>query len=136
MADDYRIVVAGGNPAAKLPPVGRFKIPLGGDQHFGVGIELQNIGAPLLRQVIGNYKQRFLAQAQPLAFHGGGNAAECLTAANGVSSQAVTAVEDMGNHIFLMRPQGNLGIHAWKGQVAPIVFTGANGVEPFIVPGN
>ena len=55
MPNYYCVVVAGGDPAAKLFPVRRFKILFGGHQHIGSGIEPQKIRAPLFGQVVWNH---------------------------------------------------------------------------------
>ena len=55
MSNHDRVIVAGGNPAAKLFSVRRFKILFGGHQHIGSGIEPQKIRAPLFGQMVWNH---------------------------------------------------------------------------------
>ena len=47
--------------------------------------------------------------------------------------QRVTAVQDAGNGIYLMFPQGNLGVHANELDVASVILTGTHGIELFVV---
>ena len=47
--------------------------------------------------------------------------------------QRVTAVQDAGNGIYLMFPQGNFGVHANEFNVASVILTGTNGIELFVV---
>ena len=83
--------------------------------------------------MVWNNDQRLLAQTQSLALHCCGNAAERFTAANRMCSQTVTAIKNVGNHIFLVWPQRDLGIHAGESQVASIVFSGTDAVKPLVV---
>ena len=39
----------------------------------------------------------------------------------------------MGNGVDLVRPQGNTWVHAYEAQMTAIVFTGAHGVELFVI---
>ena len=47
--------------------------------------------------------------------------------------QGVAAVQDAGNGIYLMFPQGNLGVHANEFDVASVILTGTHGIELFVV---
>ena len=47
--------------------------------------------------------------------------------------QTVTTIKNVGNHIFLVRTQRNLGIHAGESQVASVVLSGPDAVKPLIV---
>ena len=66
MPDDNGIVVAGGDAPTEFLAVFGFKILAGGDKNIGRRIELQKLSGPLLCQVVGHHKERFLTQAQPL----------------------------------------------------------------------
>ena len=66
VADDDGIVVAGGDPSTELLAVLGFKILAGGNEDICRRIELQKLSGPLLCQVVGHHKKRFLTQTQPL----------------------------------------------------------------------
>ena len=133
MTDDDGIVVAGGYTGAELLPVGGFKILLVGHQQFGAGIEMQKLLRPLEGQVIGHYKERFLAQAQPFGLHSRGCHFKGLAGTDLVGQQGVAAVEHMGNGVLLVFPQANFRVHAHEMNVAAVVFTGPGGVEQLVV---
>ena len=65
VTDDDRVVVAGGDPAAKLLSVLRFKILFRGDKNVRTRIELQILRRPLFDQVVRYYEKAFAAQAEP-----------------------------------------------------------------------
>ena len=73
MADDDGIVVAGGDASTEFLAVLGLKILTGSDKDVRCRIKLQKLSGPLLCQMVGHHKERLLAQAQPLALHGGGN---------------------------------------------------------------
>ena len=50
-----------------------------------------------------------------------------------MGQQRISAVEDMGDGIDLMGPQGDLRVHAYKFQMTAVIFTGAQGVELLVV---
>ena len=66
MTNNNGIVVAGGDPSTEFLAVFGFKILAGGDKNVRCRIELQKLSGPLLCQVVGHHKERFLTQAQPL----------------------------------------------------------------------
>ena len=83
--------------------------------------------------MVRHYKEGFLAQAQPLGFHSRCNHLEGLARTHYVGQQRITTVEDVGNGVHLMLPQGDLRIHAAEIDVAAIVFAGPVAVEQDIV---
>ena len=66
MPDNNGIVVAGGDSATEFLAVLGFKILAGRNKDVRCRIELQKLSGPLLCQVVGHHKERFLTQAQPL----------------------------------------------------------------------
>ena len=58
---------------------------------------------------------------------------EGLPSPHYMGKQGVTAVEDMGNGIDLMRPQRDLRIDSHEIQVAAVILTGANAVELLVI---
>ena len=74
-----------------------------------------------------------MAQSQPLCLHRGGDHFKGLARTYLVCQQRVTAIEDMGDSPQLVIPQGNGRVHAAKGDVGPVVFTGPGGVHFLIV---
>ena len=66
MPDNNGVIVAGGDPTTEFLAVFGFKIFAGGNEDICRRIELQKLSGPLLRQMVGHHKERFLTQAQPL----------------------------------------------------------------------
>ena len=102
VADDDGIIVAGGNSAAELFAVLRFKVLLSRHKDIGRGIKLQELGCPLLCQMVGDYKQGLLTQTQPLALHGSRYHFKGFASANHMSKECITTIKDMGDGIDLM----------------------------------
>ena len=133
MTDDDGIIVAGGNSATELLTVLCLKVLLGCHKDVGRGIKLQELGCPLLCQMVGNNKQGLLTQAQPLAFHGGGYHFKGLACSNHMGKQSIAAIKDMGDGVDLMGSQLDLRVHAYKVQMTAIVLTGTDGVELLVI---
>ena len=133
VSDDDGVIVAGGDPAAEPLAVLGFKVLSGGYQDVGGGVELQILRRPLLRQVVGHHKQALLAQPQPLTLLGGGYHFKCFPCPHHMGQQGVAAVEDVGDGVHLMGPQGDLWVDAHKVQVAPVILTGPYAVELVVV---
>ena len=133
VADDNGVIVAGGNAGAELLAVACLKVLFGGDKDIGGGIEPQELRGPLLRQVVRHGKEGFLAQAEALALHGGGDHLKGLARAHLMGKERIAAVEVVGDGIELMLPQGDLRIHARKDQVPAVILPGTSGIEALIV---
>ena len=133
VSDDDGIIVAGGDPAAEPLAVLGFKVLPGRHQNIGRGVELQILRRPLLRQVVGHHEQAFLAQPQPLALLGGSYHFKCFPCPHHMGQQGVPSVEDVGDGVHLMGPQGDLWVDAHKVQVAPVILTGPYAVELVVV---
>ena len=63
MSDNNGVIVAGGDPTTEFLAVLGFKILTGSDKDVRCRIELQKLSGPLLCQVVGHHKERFLTQA-------------------------------------------------------------------------
>ena len=134
MSDDDGVVVAGSDAPAELLAIFCLKILFRGHQHIGGRIELQELAGPLLRQVVRHHKEGFLAQPQPLGFHRRRrHHLERLTRTHHMGQQRVAAIEDVGDGVHLMLPQGDLRIHAAEIDMAAIIFTGSVAVEQNVV---
>ena len=133
VSDNYRVIVAGGDTGAEFLAVGWLKVFLGSHQHLRAGIQTQKIAAPLLRQVVGDDEQGFLAQAQPFALHSRSNHFKGFARADTVGQQGVLSIEDMGHGVFLVGPQADLRRHAREADVGAVVLAGANVVKQRIV---
>ena len=83
--------------------------------------------------MVRHHKEGFLTQTQPLGFHRRRHHLERLPCPHYVCKQGVAAIEDVGDGVHLMLPQGDLRIHAGKVDVAAIIFTGPVAVEQNIV---
>jgi len=131
--DDDRIVVAGGDAGAEFFAVGGLKVLAPCHQKFCVGVEVQELRSPLLRQMVGHYEQGFLAQPQPFGFHSRRCHFVGLARTNFVCKQRITAIKHMSNGVALVLPEGDLRVHAYEFDVASIVFTGSGAVEQLVV---
>ena len=69
VSDNYRVIIARRNARAELLPIGALKVLFRGNQNAGRGIEADELGCPLLGQMIGDDKKRLLAKPKPLGFH-------------------------------------------------------------------
>ena len=133
MADDDGIVVAGGDAGAEFFAVGGLKVLAPCHQQLGIRVEVQKLRSPLLRQVIGHNKQRFLAQPQPFCFHSGCRHFVGLASPHFVCKQRITAIKHMSNGVALVFPEGDLRVHAHEFDVTSIVFTGASRVKQLVI---
>ena len=79
--------------------------------------------------MIGHDEHAFLAQTQPLAFHGCRHHFKRLACAHLVGKQRIAAVKHMGDSVPLVLPQRNLSVHASENNVAAVIFARTNGVE-------
>ena len=133
VSDNDCIVIARGNTGAELFAVSRFKVFLRCHKDIGRRIQLQKLRCPLFGQVIWNHEQALLTESKAFTLHSGSNHLEGLACTHNVRKQRVTAVQDAGNGIYLMFPQGNFGVHANELDVASVILTGTNGIELFVV---
>ena len=129
MTDHDGIVIAGCDPGAELLTVAGFKILFRCHQHIGIGIEPQEICAPLLREVVWHHIEVFLRQAQSAALHAGCYHLESLACAHTMSQQRIVAVQNVRHGIFLVRHQRDFRGHAFKTNMTAIIFTGTNRIK-------
>ena len=133
MSDNDSIIIARSNPGTELFPVGWLEVLFRCYKHIGIRIQPQEIRAPLLCQVVRHNVEILLCQTQTAAFHAGSDHLEGLACTNTMRQQRIIAIQDMRHCIFLVRHQADFRGHAHKLDVAAIVFTGANRIEPLIV---
>ena len=133
MPDDHSIIAAHCDSGTELFTVCRFKIFLCCHKDIGSRIELQELGSPLLRQVIWNYKKAFLGNAKTFALHSCGYHLISLSASHYMGKQDIVPIKLMGNRIFLVRAKLYFRIHSRKGQMAAVVFPGTDGIETVII---
>ena len=133
MTDHDGIVIAGCDPGAELLTVAGFKILFRCHQHIGIGIEPQEICAPLLREVVWHHIEVFLRQAQSAALHAGGYHLEGLACAHTMSQQRIVAVQNVRHGIFLVRHQRDFRGHAFKTNMTAIIFTGTNRIKNSVI---
>ena len=122
VTDDDRVIIAGSNARTEFFASGLLKIPFGGNQNVGTGIELQKLARPLPGQVIGNDEQRFGAETKPFGFHRRGDHFKGFARANYMCKQRIPAVQHMRNGVTLVFPQGDFGVHAGKSDVRSVIF--------------
>ena len=133
VAHDDGIIVAGGDAGTKLLAVVLFKVLFGCHQDIGGRVQTQELRSPLFGQVVGHHKEGFLAQPQALGLHCGPHHFKGLARAHLVGQQRVSAVQHMGDGIFLMLPQGDGRVHAAENNVAAVILAGAGGVHFLVV---
>ena len=133
VTDDDRVVIARGDARAELLAVRLFKVLLGRHEDVRAGIQSQELGCPLLRQVIGHDEHGFVAQPQPLALHRSRCHFVCLPCPYLVCKQRIPAVEHMRDGIPLVLAQADFRVHAGKDDVAAVVFAGPSRIEQFVV---
>ena len=83
--------------------------------------------------MVGDYKKRFLAQAQPLALHGGGGHLKGLARAHTMGQQGIPAVEHPGHCIALVGFQPDFRVHPHKGDVLSVIGAGPDRVKNAVV---
>ena len=133
MTDHDGIVITGCNAGAELLSIAGFKILLRCHQHIRIGIEPQEICAPLLSEVIRYHIEILLRQAQPAALHAGSNHLEGLACTHAMRQQRIVAVQNVRYRIFLVRHQRDFRGHALKTNMTAIVLTGTNRIENPII---
>ena len=133
MANDDCIVVAGGNSAAELLTVSWFKVFLCGSEDICRGIQAQELGSPLLCQMVGHNEKGLLTQAKPLAFHGSGHHLESFSRTNLVRKERIAAVENVRHSVELMLTELNFRVHTTESDVTSIVFTGTIRIEELVI---
>ena len=83
--------------------------------------------------MIGDGKQRFVAQSQPLTFHRRCYHLEGFACPHFVCEKRIPTIQDVSNGVFLMFAQRDFGIHAVEVNMFTVVFARAAAVEKFIV---
>ena len=83
--------------------------------------------------MVGNHKERFLAQAQAFGFHRSGHHLKGFARAYFVCQQGISAIQHMGDSAFLVFPQGNGRVHAAKSDMAAIILAGTGRVHFFVI---
>ena len=83
--------------------------------------------------MVGNHKERFLAQAQAFGFHRSGHHLKGFARAYFVCQQGISAIQHMGDSAFLVFPQGNGRVHAPKSDMATIILAGTGRVHFLVV---
>ena len=136
VADNHRVIVAGGNSGTEFLPPRGLKVLLCGHQQLGTGIEGQKLAGPLTGQVVGHHKEAFLAEPQTLALHGAGCHFKGFACAYLVRQQRISTVEHMGDGPTLMLAERDFRIHAPKYNVTAVVFPGPGAVEQLVIPGH
>ena len=133
VSDHDGIVIAGCDTGAELLSIAGFKVLFRCHQHIGIGIEPQEVCAPLLRKVVRHHIEIFLRQAQPAALHAGSDHLEGLACTHAMRQQRIVAVQNVRHRIFLVRHQRDFRGHALKTNMTAIVLTGTNRIENPIV---
>ena len=129
VSDHNGIVITCCNTGAELLTIAGFKILFRCHQHIGIGIEPQEVCAPLLCEVVRHHIEVFLRQAQPAALHAGCNHLEGLACTHTMGQQRIVAVQNVRHCIFLVRHQRDFRGHALEADVTAIVLTGPNRIE-------
>ena len=83
--------------------------------------------------MVRHHKEGFLAQPKPLGLHRGRHHLKGFARAHLMGQQRVAAVQDMGDGVLLVLPQGDGRVHAAEGDVAAIIFAGTGRVHFLVV---
>ena len=86
--------------------------------------------------MIRHHKHAFLAQAQALGFHGGTGHLKRFSCPDHMGQQRVATVKNVRDGVPLVFSQADFRVHAGESDVLPIVFTGPDGIEQFVVLGD
>ena len=133
MSDDDCIIVAGCDSAAELLAVSRLEVLFGSSEDICGGIQPEKLACPLLGQMVRYNKKRLLAQAESLAFHCRCNHFKSFACTNFMCKERIAAVEDVGNSVFLMLTELDLGVHTAEYDMGAVVLTRASGVKKLVV---
>ena len=133
MPDDDGIIIAGGDPAAELFSGFRLEVLFGRHKDVGRGIEPQELRGPLIGQMVRHDKDRLAAQAETLAFHGGGDHFKGFACTDLVGQHGVSTVDHMSDGVFLMFPQRDLRVHPGKDKMAAVILAGAGAVHQLVI---
>ena len=89
MGDNDGVPIAGGDFGRQMLAAFLGEIFLGGDQHAGVGIDVQKLAGELLQQVIGDDVERFLDKPGLFHFHAGGGHQRRLAGADAMGQSVL-----------------------------------------------
>ena len=92
MTDNYSVPVISCYLSKQFQTVCFLKILFCSHKYICIGIQLSEIIAHLLRKAVGDGKQGFCMQSQPLAFHSYCDHLIAFPRSNGMSKQRITAV--------------------------------------------
>ena len=120
VGDDDAVPVAAGDLGGEELAALAGEILLAGDQQPGVGIELHELAPELLQHVIGHDIQRLVDQPGLLHLHAGGGHVVGLARADRMGQERIAAAHDAPDGVFLMRVEGDVRVHARKGQVRAV----------------
>ena len=124
VSDDDCVIVAGCDSAAELLAVSRLEVLFGSGEDICGGIQPEELACPLFGQVVRDNKKRLLAQAESLAFHSRRNHFKSFACTNFVCKECIAAVEDVGNRVFLMLTELDLGVHTAEYDMRAVVLSG------------
>ena len=133
MTDNYCVIISGSDSTTELLTIFCFKIFLRSHKDIRRRIKLQVFRRPLLRQVIWNNEQRFIAQSESFRLLRRRNHFKGFARPYCVSEKCIAAVKNVGNGIFLMFPKFNFRVHSIKGNVASVILTRSDTVKLLIV---
>ena len=133
MRQNHRVIFSGGDFGNIAVPVLGGEVLHRGHQQIGIGEKAVKLGRPLADKGIGDHKHRLVDRAQVLQVHPGRNQRGGFPGAHLMGRKPCAGVNDTGNKVKLVLPQLHLGVHAGDHQMAPIVFTGPDGVEGIVI---
>ena len=107
------------------------------DEQPGLRIELEELRAPLLDEMIGHHEHRFFRQTKAAHFHSGGGHGPGLARSHDVRQQRAAALHDPPHRIFLMAGQVSVAqifaIHAGQLQMRAVEGAQAQIVEAVVI---
>ena len=133
MAKDNRIIIPRGDTSAKTFAILCFKILSRCHEDVSRRVQLQILRCPLLGQVVGDNEQTLVAQTQPFALLRRRNHLPSFPSPHNVCQQGIPAIQDMGNGVDLVGPQGDLRVDPGKIDMAAVIFPRTDAVEFVII---
>ena len=109
------------------------KVLFGCYKDIGGGIEPQKLRCPLVGQVVRDNKDGFMAQSQPLAFHGCSDHFKGFARAHFVCKKCIAAVKNVCNGVSLMLPQSDFRVHTGENDMTSIILAGTGAVHFLVV---
>ena len=133
VGDDDGVVGARGDPAHDPLALALGEVLLAGDEQVRRRVEPQELGAPLLDEVVRHHDHRLLGQADPLELHGRRRHLEGLARADDVGQERGRALERPPDGVLLVGLESDRRVRPGQRQVLAVGLPGAQVVHLLVV---